>query len=61
VSDLEDVFGIAVLATIPRMFSRRDRIRNRVRHALTVVSIALSLALTTGFAVLVFDIKSLFF
>jgi polysaccharide chain length determinant protein (PEP-CTERM system associated) len=52
--ELEENFGIAVLAGVPRIFTRRDRVKHRFRQAATAVSVVVSLALTAGFAFLVF-------
>jgi polysaccharide chain length determinant protein (PEP-CTERM system associated) len=54
-NELEESFGIAVLAGIPRIFTARDRVRHRFRQAATAVSIIISLTLTAGFAFLVFN------
>jgi polysaccharide chain length determinant protein (PEP-CTERM system associated) len=52
--DLEDKFGLAILATVPRIFDRKDASRRRVRMAATVASIFVCLLLTAGFASLSF-------
>ena len=57
-NELEEDFGIAVLAAVPRIFSRRDKIRHRFRQVATATSIIVSLALTGIFALLVFNTTS---
>jgi uncharacterized protein involved in exopolysaccharide biosynthesis len=52
---LEEEIGLPVLAMVPRIFNVRDRRRHRMLTAATTVSIVVALALTAGFAVLVFQ------
>jgi polysaccharide chain length determinant protein (PEP-CTERM system associated) len=52
--DLEDKFGLAVLATVPRIFGEMDIKRHRMRSIATAASVVLALLLTAGFASLNF-------
>ena len=51
----EDDLGVAVLATIPKVYQKKDLRLKRLNGALTAVSILVVLCLVTGFAVLVFN------
>jgi polysaccharide chain length determinant protein (PEP-CTERM system associated) len=53
--DLEDKFGLAILATVPRIFNEMDVKRHRIRTVATAVSVVLALLLTAGFASLNFQ------
>ena len=53
--DLEDKFGLAILATVPRIFDEMDFKRHRIRTVATAVSVVLALLLTAGFASLNFQ------
>jgi polysaccharide chain length determinant protein (PEP-CTERM system associated) len=53
--DIEEDFGLPVLATVPRIFTRQDKIRHRSRQIATAASVAVALVLTAGFAVLTFN------
>jgi polysaccharide chain length determinant protein (PEP-CTERM system associated) len=46
--------GVAVLATIPRVYQKRDSVLKRLNQALTTISIAVAACLLTVFAALVF-------
>jgi polysaccharide chain length determinant protein (PEP-CTERM system associated) len=52
--DIEEKFGLAILATVPRIFDYRDVSRRRIRTAATVASVLLALVLTAGLASLSF-------
>jgi polysaccharide chain length determinant protein (PEP-CTERM system associated) len=52
--DIEDKFGLAILATVPCILDRKDASRRRVRMAATVASVFICLLLTAGFASLSF-------
>lgn len=52
--DLEEKFGLAILASVPRIFDDRDVSRHRLRRAATLASVFLALVLTAGFASLSF-------
>ncbi len=51
---LEDEIGLPVLAMVPRIFSARDRRRQRLILAATAVSIGIALVLTGALALLAF-------
>ena len=51
----EDDLGVAVLATIPKVYQKKDLRLKRLNGALTAVSILVVVCLVTGFAVLVFN------
>jgi polysaccharide chain length determinant protein (PEP-CTERM system associated) len=53
--DLEDKFGLAILATVPRIFNEMDVKRHRIRTVATAVSVVFALLLTAGFASLNFQ------
>ncbi len=53
--EIEEEFGLPVLAAVPRIFSRKDKIRYRYRQIATVASVLVAIALTAGFAVLTFN------
>jgi polysaccharide chain length determinant protein (PEP-CTERM system associated) len=53
--DIEEDFGLPVLAAVPRIFTRQDQIRHRSRQIATAASVAVALILTAGFAVLTFN------
>jgi polysaccharide chain length determinant protein (PEP-CTERM system associated) len=52
--DFEIDLGLAVLATVPKILTRRDRFKMRLNKALTTASIVFALALVGGMATLVF-------
>jgi len=52
--DLEEKFGLAILATVPRIFDDRDVSRHRIRAVATAASVFLAIVLTAGFASLSF-------
>ncbi|MBI5578275.1 MAG: protein GumC [Deltaproteobacteria bacterium] len=52
---LEEEIGLPVLAMVPRIFTSGDRRRHRMVMAATTMSIVVALALTSAFAVLVFN------
>jgi polysaccharide chain length determinant protein (PEP-CTERM system associated) len=49
----EEELGVAVLATIPKVYQRKDISLKRLNQLLTAVSIVVAVGLTAGFAVLV--------
>jgi len=51
----EDDLGLAVLATIPKVYQKKDFRLRRLNHVLTAVSILVATCLLAGFAVLVFN------
>ena len=51
--DYETELGLAVLATIPRLYQPRDKMLDRINLGLTVASLVVAAALTTVFAVLI--------
>jgi polysaccharide chain length determinant protein (PEP-CTERM system associated) len=53
--DIEEDFGLPVLAAVPRIFSTRDKIRYRYRQVATAASVLVALVLTAGFAILTFN------
>jgi polysaccharide chain length determinant protein (PEP-CTERM system associated) len=52
--DYESELGLAVLATIPKLLSPKDKILRRINRGLTAVSLFFAAALTAGFGLLVF-------
>ena len=52
--DIERDLGISVLATIPKICSKKDFIKRRLRKVMTVSSLFVATCLLTGFAVLAF-------
>lgn len=54
VDELEESFGLPVLATVPRIYSSKDRSRNRINRYATAASILVAITLTAGFAALCF-------
>jgi polysaccharide chain length determinant protein (PEP-CTERM system associated) len=52
--DFEEKFGMVVLASVPRIFTCQDKIRNRFRQVATAVSIMVAIVLTAGFAAICF-------
>jgi polysaccharide chain length determinant protein (PEP-CTERM system associated) len=52
--DFEIDLGLAVLATVPRILTRKDRFKIRLNQALTTVTVVLALALAGCMAALVF-------
>ena len=54
VDELEENFGLPVLAAVPRIFSSKDRSRNRLNRYATAFSVVIALTLTAGFAALCF-------
>ncbi len=51
--DYESELGLAVLATIPKLLSSKDKILRRLNRGLTAVSLVFAAALTAGFGLLV--------
>jgi hypothetical protein len=51
--DYESELGLAVLATIPKLYHSRDKRLDRINLGLTVASLVVAAALTTVFAVLI--------
>jgi hypothetical protein len=51
--DLETEFGLSILASIPRIYHREDKIKQRINQGLTAFSLCIAGVLTAGFAVLV--------
>jgi polysaccharide chain length determinant protein (PEP-CTERM system associated) len=54
VDELEENFGLPVLATVPRIFSSRDRSLNRLNRYATTFSLIIAFTLTASFAALCF-------
>ena len=52
---LESDLGVAVLATIPKVYQKKDIRLKRLNGLLTAVSILVAVCLVAGFAVLVFN------
>jgi polysaccharide chain length determinant protein (PEP-CTERM system associated) len=50
----EDELGVAVLATIPKVYQKKDLRLKRLNGALTAVSVLVAVCLVAGFAALVF-------
>jgi polysaccharide chain length determinant protein (PEP-CTERM system associated) len=53
--DFENNLGIPVLATVPRILRKRDRVKMRVHQAATAATIVVALLLVGSLAVLVFN------
>jgi hypothetical protein len=51
----EDDLGVVVLATIPKIYQKKDIRLKRLNGVLTAVSILVAVCLVAGFAVLVFN------
>ncbi len=51
--DYESDLGLAVLATIPKLLSPKDKILRRLNRGLTAVSLVFAAALTAGFGLLI--------
>ena len=51
--DYETELGLTVLATIPKLFSPKDRVLHRLNQGLTAVSLVLAAALTASFGLIV--------
>jgi polysaccharide chain length determinant protein (PEP-CTERM system associated) len=51
----EDDLGLAVLATIPKVYQKKDYRLKRLNHLLTALSILVAACLLAGFAILVFN------
>jgi polysaccharide chain length determinant protein (PEP-CTERM system associated) len=51
--DYESELGLAVLATIPKLLSPKDKILRRLNRGLTAVSLVFAAALTAGFGLLI--------
>jgi uncharacterized protein involved in exopolysaccharide biosynthesis len=51
--DYESELGLAVLATIPKLLSSKDKFLRRLNRGLTAVSLAFAAALTAGFGLLI--------
>jgi capsular polysaccharide biosynthesis protein len=52
--DVEDKFGLTVLASIPKIYHRKDKIKHWINQGLTAFSICIAASLTVGFASIVF-------
>jgi polysaccharide chain length determinant protein (PEP-CTERM system associated) len=52
--DYESELGLAVLATIPKLLSPKDKILRHINRGLTAVSLIFAAALTAGFGLLTF-------
>jgi hypothetical protein len=52
--DIERDLGISVLATIPKIYDRKDFMKNMLRKVMTVSSLFVATCLFAGFAVLAF-------
>jgi polysaccharide chain length determinant protein (PEP-CTERM system associated) len=52
--DYESELGLAVLTTIPKLLSPKDKILRRLNRGLTAVSLVFAAALTAGFGLLIF-------
>ena len=52
--DIEQILGISVLATIPRIYQARDFRRKKMRKVMTAFSLFVTACLLGSFAVLVF-------
>jgi len=50
---LETEFGLSVLASIPKIYHRKDKIKHWVNQGLTAFSLCIATVLTAGFALLV--------
>ena len=53
--DYESELGLAVLATIPKLLSPRDKILRRLNRGLTAISLVLAAGLTVGFGLLILN------
>jgi polysaccharide chain length determinant protein (PEP-CTERM system associated) len=53
--EFESNLGVSILATIPRVYQKKDYRLKRLNHVLTAVSLVLAVCLLAGFAVLVFN------
>jgi hypothetical protein len=51
----EDDLGVAVLATIPKIYQKRDFRLKRLNQVMTVFSILVAACLLAGFAAIVFN------
>jgi len=51
--DLETEFGLSVLASIPKVYHRNDKIKHWVNQGLTAFSLCIATVLTAGFGLLV--------
>jgi hypothetical protein len=51
--EYESQFGLVVLATVPRIYTRKDKLLNRLNWVLTIISLMAAGVLTAGFAALV--------
>jgi polysaccharide chain length determinant protein (PEP-CTERM system associated) len=51
--DIESEFGLPVLASIPRIYHRKDKVKHWVNQGLTAFSLCIAGVLTAGFGVLV--------
>jgi polysaccharide chain length determinant protein (PEP-CTERM system associated) len=52
--DIESYFGVPVLATVPKIYDRKDKIRQKLNPVFSILSIMFSFVLTSVFAVLSF-------
>jgi hypothetical protein len=50
--ELDADLGVSVLVTIPKIYHPGDRIRRRLNNVMSVLSVAVALALFAGFALL---------
>jgi polysaccharide chain length determinant protein (PEP-CTERM system associated) len=53
--EFESDLGVAVLATVPKIYHKKDLRLKRLNSALTVVSVVVAICLFAGFAVLVYN------
>lgn len=51
----EDRYGLAILAAVPRVFTRRDRVLHRWKQAATAASLVVAFSLVAVFAVMAFS------
>jgi hypothetical protein len=49
-NDFESDLGVAVLATVPKVYRKKDILLKKINTVLTVVSIAVAVCLFAGFA-----------
>ena len=53
--DYESELGLAVLATIPKLLSPKDKIMRRLNRGLTAASLVFAAALTVGFGLMILN------
>jgi hypothetical protein len=51
----EDRYGLPILAAVPRVFTRRDRVLHRWKQAATAASLVVAFSIVTVFAVMAFS------